>query len=509
MDALPTGSYRYQPAPFSLTTGLLNITAGEDKVDSPCQEWLDMAARWELCHDLLGGTLQMRAAGQKWLPKEPKEEWQKYLIRLSRAVLYNGYKNAIKRIVGKPFSREIVVKGELPDQLKPMLRDVDLQGSTLTQFARKLMKDAAVHGKTHFIVEYPETGGNQTLAAEREGRIRPFFCHLPAENVIAWRKAVDPETGEEYPTMVRVRDVVQRDIGEFATERVARVRVYEPGRYRTYECDSKSREYVLVKDVTVMARGQVMTRIPIVTVYFEKEGFFEASPPLEDLAWVNLAHWQSTADQRNALRFARIGILLAKGFAPEEVEKGIEISPNMAQMSASKDADLKYVEQQGNAITAGERDLTKLEEQMEVMGVQPLIERSAASTATGKVIDEHTNDAQAQAWVRALEGGLYEGFEWAHLFAGEEIDKEFAVDVFNDFAISIKSSDDVDKLIQMRTTVPPQISHETFLLEVRRRGTLSDDVIPSVEIERIQREMMGEIPEAEEEEVETREVDLT
>lgn len=483
----------FSPVPMHLRLDVSSLTYGEDRVQSPSNEWAVMATRWALPHDLLGGTLTMRAAGEQWLPREPREEWKNYLIRISRAVLYNGYKNAVKRIVQKPFSRPVTLKGDLPPQLEKMKDNIDLQGTSLTEFAKALMHDAAVHGKTHFLVEYPKTGGGQTLRDETEGGIRPYFVHVPAPTVIGWRRGVDEVTGEEYPTQVRVRDTRMEQNGEYGQELADRVRVLEPGKYTTYSKTASQTDFVQVEEVEIVQAGKVMQRIPLVTIYFEKTGFFTAAPPFEDLAWLNCAHWQSSADHRNYLRFSRIGLLFAKGFSDEEIEKGVVISPNTVKAVSNTNATLEFVEHKGSAIAAGVDDINKLEEQMEVMGMQPLIERSASSTATGKVFDEGNNDAASQVWVRAVESGLLEGFKHAHAFIGVEMDEDFGVDIFSDFAIAIRSSDDIDKLQKMRDS--RDLSHETFINETKRRGILSDDVDAETERERIDEEDMDAIPE--------------
>ena len=97
---------RYAPAPAMLRSFLRSQVPDMDDVGSPSAEYLDMAVRWELPEDLMGGTLTMRAAGEKWLPRETNEKWENYLTRLDRAVLFNGYGNAVHRCVGKPFSRQ-------------------------------------------------------------------------------------------------------------------------------------------------------------------------------------------------------------------------------------------------------------------------------------------------------------------------------------------------------------------------------------------------------------------
>lgn len=484
---------RYAPAPIMLRSFLRTQVPDVDDVGSPSVEYLDMAVRWELPEDLLGGTLAMRAAGEKWLPRETNEKWENYLVRLDRAILFNGYGNAISRCVGKPFSRPVTIAGKTSDLLDGMCKNLDKQGNDLTHFAKQLMKDGVHFGLCHFIVDYPQTGGEQTLADEKTG-ITPFFTRICPKSVIGWRSELDERTGEEYLTMVRVKDTIIRKTGKYGTESVDRVRVFEPGLTTTYERTQTSKQYNEVSSTPILVAGKKPTRINLVTAYFNYKGLLQAAPPLEDLAWVNQAWWASAADQRNYLRFVRIGILFGKGWTPDEAEKGIDITPSMARVSSSSGATLEYVEHGGNAIQAGERDLKDLEQKMEVLGTQPLIERSAQSTATGKALDENSNDSMVQAWVRTLETALEHGFKLAADFAKETLDEDFGVNIYNEFALAVTAGNDITNLIALRQAVPPLISAKTALEEIKRRGLVNDDVDVDDELDRINEEMMSAQP---------------
>jgi len=73
--------------------------ANKNTVDSPCSAYNAMQAHWGLIDDLLGGTLAMRAAGEKWLPKEPKEENKSWQNRLDRSILYGAYADTVDDLV--------------------------------------------------------------------------------------------------------------------------------------------------------------------------------------------------------------------------------------------------------------------------------------------------------------------------------------------------------------------------------------------------------------------------
>ena len=118
----------------------------EDNVFTKSIQYENMERRWTLIHDLLGGTQAMRDAGELWLPKEPREVQVDYDYRKSRSVLYNGYANAVDRVVSKPFTKPVVVQGELPEILVGIEHNVDRQGTNLTQFSRKLMHTGSNYG---------------------------------------------------------------------------------------------------------------------------------------------------------------------------------------------------------------------------------------------------------------------------------------------------------------------------------------------------------------------------
>ena len=66
--------------------------------------------------------------------------------------------------------------------------------------------------------------------------------------------------------------------------------------------------------------------VPVVECAVDADYAMRARPPLLDLAWLNLAHWQSSSDQRHILHIARVPILFARGM--DTAESQIDIGPN-------------------------------------------------------------------------------------------------------------------------------------------------------------------------------------
>ena len=265
--------------------------------------------------------------------------------------------------------------------------------------------------------------------------------------------------------------------GAYIYKVVKRIRVINTDTFELWKFNEESKEYEKELDGAHTFDG-----IPLVTINLEPDGFMVASSPLLQLAWLNLAHWQSMSDQRNILRFSRVPILHGRGFTKEEAE-GIEIGPNAIINSDSPEASLVFVEHTGAAIKTGEEDLKRLEERMEVLGSQPTSGKSTIVTATEKGIDEGRNMSTIQQWVRTLENGFEEAYGMAAKWVGVELPADFSVDVFSDFQVAIHTTEDATLLL--KSCQASKISVETYLNELRRRGILSDMVDVKEEAERI------------------------
>src|SRR3546814_11327266 len=97
----------------------------------------------------------------------------------------------------------------------------------------------------------------------------------------------------------------------------SQIRVLEPGRWSLWRRADAVRDRPWRRH----AGGETsfgppgFGTLPLVTVYAERTGYLTARPPLLDLAWLNLAHWQSSSDQRHILHVARVPILFEIGRA--------------------------------------------------------------------------------------------------------------------------------------------------------------------------------------------------
>lgn len=443
-----------------------------------------MAQRRHLIDDLFGGTLVMRSKRSQWLPKEEGESDQSYNARLQRTVLFGALEDTVTKIVSKPYSRPVTWEEEerLPERLRGILSDADREGSDITEWSRAVFKDAVKYGMTHALVDFPQVNGVMNLAEERGEDIRPYFVHVSPGNVLGF-KWTRQKNGRPKLTQVRIAESRVEEDGEYGEKTVKYVRVINaPGTSEdqalgTWELwredeDKKGQDsYVLHESGT-----HTHPDIPFVTLYLNRTGFMQAEPPFEQLAYLNLLHWQSNSDQVNLTHYARVPILTRLGFTAKELKEKLAIGAGKGIGSTNADAKVAYVEHSGAAIKSGMEALRHIEEMMEVLGLQPFIANLGDQTATARGIDEGKTQSLVQSWIRAMENFLLELMVTAAQWIGIDDlrDSGFAFNIFNEFGITLRAAEDIEALMKMRTSVPPQIDHETFLLEVRRRGVLSD-----------------------------------
>lgn len=438
-------------------------------VDTPCSDYKSMQEDWDLIDDLVGGTKAMRKAGEKWLPREPKEDDQSYKARLGRSILFSGYEDTVDDLASRPFVRPVTLQGEVPEELAYLSDNCDGQGTDLTQFAREMFNALLNRGITHILIDYPALPQDQklTLAEEKQIGVRPYFVHIKADQLIGWH-IVTGIDGKPKISMIRWKTTTTEPDSAYGEVAVDEIRVMTETTWEVHRKNEKN-EYVLFDQ----GEHTYPEGIPLYTCYIKKKALMTAMPPMLGLAWMNLAHWQSYSDQRNLLRFVRFPLLFFKGLSPEELENDVVIGPGRKFSSGNPDADAKYIEHTGNAVTCGREDLKDIEERMTTLGMEPLLDKPGNQTATGQAIDESKSQSSIQSWIRSLEKAIKEAYRMAGVWIGVELPEDFKADIFNDFGVSLRATTDIDALIKIRQA--KEIDRETFLREIKRRALLSDN----------------------------------
>jgi hypothetical protein len=449
----------------------------------------------------------MRAGGTEFLAQEDKEKDKAYQARLHRTFLYNAFGNTVDTVTSKPFTERVTLTPEavtLPEKLQTIDQNADLGGRDLTEYASDVFRSGVAYGIHFGLVDMP-TGTGLSLQDEREGGIRPYFSDIAPQDLIGF-KSQRTQNGEEELTQVRIREGKIEATGNYTEEVVEYIRVINApstvsndegesltttGTWELWRKPPDQDEFVLHDQGTHSYPG-----IPLTAYYSERVGFMEGAPPLLDLAELNLAHWQSTSDQqRNITHFVRLAILMFTGMTEDDVNNGIIAGVNRSVITTAENADGKYVEHSGRGIAAGQADLDHLEEKMVVLGMTPFMKQQGGQrTRIGDERVVSSSITNIQSWIRNLESFLKRMYEIAANWTGDELPEDFAVNIFNEFGLSLRAEMDIKALLDMRQR--KQITHERFLMEVQRRGILGDDMDIDEEINKLELEdpMLEEPP---------------
>lgn len=430
---------------------------------------------------LMGGTRTMRASGELFLPREPGETPAAYVIRRDRTFLFPGYAKAVRDMADKVFARPIVIREDVPEHLVTAMENVDLSGRHLDVFGREVFVDAIHAGISYILVEMDraptdDNGRPVTIsrAQAREMQRRPWAVHIRASQVIGWRS--ETIGGIERLTQFRFRERVTEAEGEFGEKAVDQIRVFsregDAVRWRVYRKAGRGSGWSLHDDGDV-----TIGEIAVCPVYVNRTGFMAGKPPMAQLAEVNLAHWQSQSDQRNILHVARVPILFGSGM---NTDAPIEIGANRMVKAEAKDARLAYVEHSGAAIGAGRQDLKDLEFQMQTLGLELLVPRPNAETATGAAIDHARMNTPLAMMARALQDGLEQMLGFMAMYEGSPRDTGGGSLIVNtDFGVSLGAAE--DGAILTEAVKNRIISREQWIREMKRRSVLSEDVDPAEE----------------------------
>lgn len=439
----------------------------------------EMEQSWELVRILRSGTRAMRDAGSKYTPATRKEMRTpgRYTDRLRRTVLFPIYDRTVRKIASLPFAKPPVISGELPAPLDRLLFSADRQGTSLSSFAQSIYEDAVDRGVGLFIVDNVPTDG-MTLPEADAIDARPYFRRIAPDNFVGCKTAM--RNGVEVVIELRLRNWFYTpsnlgydalsDMVEVWTETTVQ-QWFRQGADTTPDRERDAERQYLAGYAMVREWEHGFAGIPVVAIYTKKVGTLHGEPPMEDLAWQNVAHWNSLSMQGEALHYCRSPILTIKGASSQMAEAKPEVGPGATITDSSDTLDVKFTEIAGTSLAAGEVEIKRIEERCMALGMQPLMAVSGPSTATGEVRADSNEKSEAQRWIEALEWAIYTAMEHAAAWAGVELPEEFDWTLYRDSSLLSGKATDVPVIVQLMTQ--RQIPLNVGLRELAVRGVLS------------------------------------
>ena len=264
-----------------------------------------MEPHWLLIETLLLGTYGIRKKHRTYLPQEPRELDEAYDNRLLRSVLAPFYVR-LERMLAGMLTRKPVRLTDVSDNIREQLFDVDLQGNDLNVWTYETARKCVRYGHIGVLVDAPAAGANG----------RPYWVTYTPRDILGWR--VENEEGQQRLTQLRLMERVVVPDGLYGEKEVEQVRVLTPGAFEIHQKDAKG-------DFRVVEEGTTsLSEIPFAVAYANRTNVLESSPPLADIAELNLKQYQVQSDLDNQLHISAVPMLAFYGFpqAAEEVSAG-------------------------------------------------------------------------------------------------------------------------------------------------------------------------------------------
>ncbi|MBY6259125.1 DUF4055 domain-containing protein [Phytobacter diazotrophicus] len=353
-------------------------------ISTPNLDYGNMVQAWDINDALMGGTLYMRQLGEAYMPRWPKEDKEDYIKRLEVSTLLPAYEETINQNVGRVFAEPVQLGEKVPDRLREYAKDIDMEGTRLDVWAQSFFALAMQYGLSHALVDYPRVDAEQvrTKADEKATGARPYVTMLNPRQVIGWKSKM--VGGKVVLTALRIKEVVIEDGDDFGQKKVEQIRYLTPGKVQIYRkaTGADGQANWSIHDEWITSRQD----ITLVTLYTKRTGFMCGSPPLLNMALLNIKHWQSQSEQDNILHVARVPLLTVFGL--EEGEELVIGSSSATKFTDRQKQGLEYVEHTGSSISAGKESLADLVEQMRQAGAKLLRTDNTSTKSVDQTSEE-------------------------------------------------------------------------------------------------------------------------
>ena len=444
------------PGPIRTNIVSSTFVGGGDSPFTRTRAVMDMVRGWEIMKAVSQGTEYLRANSESFLPLEPREDYEAYLSRVNRAVFSPYTQRLIRAATGLILRKPITIVGD-PYWTDVFVKDVDGCGSDLDEYARRSLICALTYGHSNTLVDFPAPTGAISLAEERQQNRRPYWIEIDPTNIYGWR--LDREVNYGKLIQVRIAEKAVVPDGEFGEKVYDQIRVIEPGQYKIYRRKETTKDMYTEddafagnfdspadeKDYDLIESGDFsLGEVPLVTVYAGKTDTMTSKPPLLDIAYLNLAHFQRQADLIHSLHVASQPLLVMEGWDDQTKDMAISVNYAMATQPGNK---VYYVEPAASAFEAQAAEIQELQLQMATLGISTLSQQKfVAESADARRLDRVDTNSMLSMVSLELEQKLQKVFNLSANYLGVEPPE---VKISRDFDIERLIGQDITALTSL------------------------------------------------------------
>lgn len=417
------------------------------------------APTWARNRAVRAGEGAVKAGKEIYLPRtSPKQKDAEYDAYLARAYFYAATGRTVDAYTGLIFRKPPQVA--LPPAIEPFQADIDLQGTTLTGMAEKVVEDAVIVARGGILVDYPQADIQEATVAEIErANIRPYLAFYPAESIRDWR--MGRVNGRTQLTFLKLFERVPAESGDFLQEAfIDQYRVlwlndswqYEIVIFREVtDAEGKEKKWIEWSRKTPIVQGKTEGEIPFVFV-----GSRSATPdiqeaPISDIAAVNLSHYRNSADYENGLHWVGSPTPVFIGdWTPDEEGNRPEfvILGSSSGICMVQGSDVKFLEFEGQGLEGGlGAAMARKEKHMALLGSRVLMDEKKAAEAAQTAEIHRAGEASVLASLaNAISSAITRALGIMARWVGAD-EKAVVFTLNTDFAPSRLSAQDIQALM--------------------------------------------------------------
>jgi hypothetical protein len=397
-------------------------------------EYKRFSPLWCKVRDACAGEDAVKAKGEKYLPSPDEgdvsatEQSRRYSRYLDRAVYFNATGRTLQGLVGIAYSDWPAIKSRYDKLLR---EDADGSGVGIIGQSQLVLADVLQTGRTGLLADYSRGDGvkrTRTVAeAERQG-MRPYINSYPAESILTWEMR-----GTTLTRVVLKECFAIYENGEARFMPQLRELVLKAEGYTVLIWKQHTDKGQFILDDTIPIG---LSYIPFTFVGAVNNDSCPDTPPLLDLANLNLAHYRNSADFEESAFLMGQPMLAIAGVTEEWIEKRGQVcfgSRSSLALPEGGSAQLLQV----TANTMAQTAMIDKERMMQLLGARLIGPGEAVKTATQSASDTKASygplslacDNVSEAYTRAL--------QWLETWGtGATSDASFAIDTaFNDLTL--------------------------------------------------------------------------
>jgi hypothetical protein len=277
---------------------------------SPSVEYGNKFPTWSMIRDCYDGEAVVKAAGETYLPKLSAHSPAEYEVYKNRSYFYNAVRRTHRGLMGSLFRKPVEVT--LPENLKSRinLNRITQDAHSFSDFTRTLGHEVLLTGRFGVLADFK---GDKWQS--------PYLAGYLAENIYSWRQA----TYEDREVVDRVILLESESTPtEYGSEDKLLIRVLRldpdpdrPGKMRYWQTEIRpdaTGDVQMIRNVDVKVRaGRRLDYIPFVFTNATDLRPNVGPAPLEDVATINISHYQSTAHLEHGRFYAGMPTYVTAG----------------------------------------------------------------------------------------------------------------------------------------------------------------------------------------------------